>query len=739
MTHNDEDVAVVAARKPARLTRIGIWAFDHRKRVLAMWLIGLVVLAGAGRVAGPAFSDKTNGGKVESQRAQNLLATRFAKQAGDSARIVFHTTGSSPVEQYSSAIAATIAAVAQLPHVDAVASPFSLRGQVSADRRTAYSVVQFDTITDDLTAATVQNVIDRARQTASAGLDVELGGAPVAKAERPGFGSSELIGIVAALVILLIAFGSLVAAGLPILIALLGLAPAFGIIAMLSHPLVVPSFAPELAALVGLGVGIDYALFVVTRYRSGLHDGKTNRDALVDAQASAGRAVLFAGGTVITSLFGLFLLGVPYANGLALGTIATVVLMVAGALTLLPAMLGFAGSKIERIRATSRTSTRVRASKRSMWWRWSRTVQRRPAPYALGALAVLVTLAIPMLSLHLNYTDQGNGTTDLTSRRAYDLITQGFGPGANGPLVLAVGFAPVGGAQVLSDLSATLRRVPDVASVTRPVVNATGDAAVLTVVPRTSPQDRATERLVTDIRTNVARPLSRTTGAAILVGGTTAAGIDSSRQFARRLPIVISLVVLLSIILLMIVFRSIAVPLKAAIMNLLSVGAAYGIIVAVFQWGWLGSVFGIGKTGPIDPWVPLMLFTILFGLSMDYEVFLLSRVREHWLTTHDNAAAVADGLADTARVITAAALIMVCVFGSFVLGDLRVLKLFGLGMAAAVLIDATLIRVVLVPATMELLGNANLWIPKWLDRFLPTVTIEDEAFDTPTLRAEEYA
>jgi putative drug exporter of the RND superfamily len=718
---------LAVSMRPGRVERVGAWCFAHRRTVILVWLAGLVLLATVGRIAGSAFSDKTGGGNTESQRAQDFLAQHFAAQSGDSARVVFHTTsGAVSASAARTAIDATVERIERVEHVVAVTNPFSGRDQISADGSTAYGTIQFDATTDDLSKATVAQVVQAADVGTHATVQVELGGAPISKAERPSLGSSEIVGVVAALVILLIAFGSLVAAGLPILIALLGLVPAFGIIDLLSHGLVVPTFGPELAALVGLGVGIDYALFIVTRYRQRLHDGDEPAAALRAAQATSGRAVLFAGGTVVASLLGLFLLGVPYANGLAIGTIATVVLMIAGALTLLPALLGFAGRNIDRTRVHLPFLRTPISPSLSFWYRWSRIVQRRPAVFVTGSLAILVVLAVPLVSMHLAYTDQGTGTTDLTSRRAYDLVARGFGPGANGPLVVAVdttGQDSAAAAQSLADELALTRGVARVSSPKYSVDH----AAVIDVFPTTAPQDLRTEQLVHRIRDTIAPQVAASRGLRILVGGQTAAAVDASNQFARRLPIVIAFVVLLSFVLLMIVFRSVAVPLKAALMNLLSVGAAYGVIVAVFQWGWLGSFFGIGKTAPIDPWVPLMLFTILFGLSMDYEVFLLSRIREEWLRSHDNATAVADGLASTARVITAAAAIMICVFGSFVLGDIRVLKLFGLGMATAVFVDATLIRVVLVPATMELLGNANWWLPRWLDRLLPTIALEVQA------------
>jgi RND superfamily putative drug exporter len=433
--------------------------------------------------------------------------------------------------------------------------------------------------------------------------------------------------------------------------------------------------------------------------------------------------VLFAGCTVVISLLGMFLLGESFIYGLGAGAIAAVLLVMAAALTLLPAILGFVGRTIDRLQVPHLRRRHV-APEHTMWWRWSRIVQRRPWFAGGAALGVLILLALPLFSMHLAFTDAGNDPTSQMTRQSYDLLAQGFGPGSNGPLVIAADLRNGGDQSVLSELQTRIQQTPGVAFAVPPQVNQAGDAAVMVVIPKTAPQDVRTEQLVHRLRNEVVPSVTRGTNVRALVGGFTAAAVDSSQRLSQRLFWVIGAVVLLSFLLLMAVFRSVAVPLKAAVMNLLSVGAAYGVIVAIFQWGWLGSVVGIGKTGPIDPWIPLMLFTILFGLSMDYEVFLLSRVREEWRRTGDNATAVADGLASTGRIITAAAAIMVCVFGSFVLGDQRVLKVFGLGLATAVFVDATLVRMVLVPSTMELLGRANWWFPHWLDRIVPKLSVE---------------
>jgi len=715
-----------------RLGRLASWCYGRRRVVLAVWVLILVVVTALSFVFPGVFANKFGGGHSESQRAQDFLKGHFPSEAGDSAQIVFATADPVDSPSIHAAIAQDLAGLQGLAHVAVIRSPFDpgAANQISGDHHIAYATVQFDQTTDNLAKPSIQAVVDQARRGARPGIDIELGGSPIAKIQKFAFGSSEGVGLLAAIVILLVAFGSFIAMGLPIVTALFGIAISFGVIDFMSHGLNVPTFGTELAAMIGIGVGIDYALFVVTRYRQALHDGRTPAAAVVASLSTSGRAVLFAGCTVVISMLGMFLLGASFVYGLALGAISAVLLVMAATLTLLPAVLGFVGEGIDRVHLPHllRKGEGKGAGGHSMWWRWSRVVQRRPWLAGGAALAVLVVLGLPLFSMHLGFTDASNDPAAQMTRKSYDLLARGFGPGSNGPLVIAVDLHGVAHApDTLTRLQSDLQRTPGVAFVAPPQLNTARDAAVLVAIPTTSPQDPRTQSLVRRIRSKVIPPATSGTGVRALVGGETAAATDSSRNFAQRLPWVIGGVVILSFLLLMSVFRSVAVPLKAAIMNLLSIGAAYGVIVAVFQWGWFGSVVGIGRTGPVDPWVPLMLFTILFGLSMDYEVFLLSRIREEWRRTGDNATAVADGLASTARVITAAAAIMVCVFGSFVLGDQRVLKLFGLGLATAVFVDATLVRMVLVPSAMELLGQANWWFPRWLDRLVPTLSVEVDA------------
>ncbi len=722
------------AEPPAPSTgfgRLGAWCYDHRRRVLLAWIALVIAIVAVSTAAGSHYENNFGGGG-QSQQAQNLLHERFPAHAGDSAQVVFHTTGPLNSPANAQRIAAVNAAVRPLAHVTAVTSPFAPGTHaVSADGRTGFSTIQFDKVSNNLPKADVKHVVSVARSFARPGFEVALGGNPISNVVTASPGSSEGIGITAAIIIMLIAFGSVVAMGLPILTALVGVGTGFGIIALLSFLITVPSFGPEMMAMIGLGVGIDYALFIVTRYRQGLSEGRTPRQAVVVAHMTAGRSVLFAGGTVIISLLGLLLVGQAFMTGLALGAIAAVCLVLAAALTLLPAMLGFSGRAIDRLHVPGLLHSANPMAARGFWWRWSRTVQRRPAVCGLVAIGLLILLALPMFSLRQAFSDASNDPTKLTTRQAYDLLASGFGPGYNGPLVLAADVPAGGGRAAVDTLDRQLQTTAGVAATSPAIFNASGNAAVITLYPTTGPQAAQTATLVHQLRDHVVPNAVGGSDVRVYVGGETAAGVDASSYLSGRLPWVIGGVIVLAFLLLMLLFRSIAIPLKAALMNLLSIGAAYGVIVAVFQWGWGVSLLGLTK-GPIDPWIPMMMFTITFGLSMDYEVFLLSRMREEWRRTGVSTTAIADGLASTARVITAAAAIMVCVFGSFVIGDpLRVLDVFGLGLAAAILVDATLVRMVLVPSIMELLGNANWWMPSWLDRRLPRLGAEATVAPAP--------
>jgi RND superfamily putative drug exporter len=718
------------------LGRVAGHCYDHRRRVLVLWLLAIVGITVVAQVVGTHFQNKFTSGNTESQQAANLLSAKFPSQAGDFGQVVFHT--STPIADNRAAIESVVSGLRPLAHVSGVISPFSAAGahQISPHANIAYAVVQFDEQTANLPPSAVKAVIAKAEAAAHPGFQVALGGYPISSVQKISPGASEGIGITAAMIIMLLAFGSVVAMGLPIITALFGLGIGIALLELATHLLVVPNFSPEMAAMIGIGVGIDYALFIVTRYRQGIFEGREPRDAVVTSLMTSGRSVMFAGSTVVISLFGLFLIGQPYMIGLATACIAAVLMVLIAALTLLPAMLGFAGGAIDKLHIPGLLQNGGPPPENGFWHRWSRLIQRRAWVTGTLAVIVLVLLALPVFSMRLAFTDASNDPATQTTKQAYDLLAQGFGVGFNGPLVVAVDMHGPSDLPTVLRIDAALRAgVPDVAFVAPPQVNASNTGAVIAVVPKTSPQSAQTETLVQTLRSDVIPPAVGRTDVRALVGGQTAGGIDAANFLGSRLFLVIGAVLILSFLLLMTVFRSVVLPLKAVIMNLLSVGAAYGVMVAVFQWGWAGRVIGIGETGPIDPWIPVTMFTILFGLSMDYEVFLLSRIREEWLRTGENSTAVADGLAVTGRVITAAAAIMFCVFASFVINDpLHILKVFGLGLAVAVLLDATLVRMVLVPSIMELLGPINWWMPKFLDRSIPTIGVEVTPSTPPSPR-----
>jgi putative drug exporter of the RND superfamily len=707
------------------LRRLVTWSYDRRRRVVVLWIAALVaasVLAGV--AGGDNEVDYTVPGS-DSAEAVELLQERFPRFAGGTVDVVYTAADGVADPDTAARIDALAGDIAGVDHVLA-AEP----GPVSPDGSTGMVQVRFDLAPERVPAESVERVMDLAGEAEGDGLRIELGGYPIEKVERSEAGS-ESVGLVAALLILMVAFGSALAAGLPLVIAGLGLGVALGGVWLMANVLDVPDFGVQIATMIGIGVGIDYALFIVTRYRSALAQGHPPRQAVVIAGSTAGRAVVFAGSTVVISIFGLVLMGRDYLWGVALATSLAVSVVVFASVTVLPALLGFAGHSIDRLRLPwFRHDVEGR---RTLSWRWSRVMQRRPLAAGLGALAVLLVLTAPATDLRFGMPDAGNGSSDLTSRRAYDLIREGFGPGANGPLLVAVDLRSGAAATDAGSAARTVDRVAGdvqatdgVATVLPPVLNDAGDAAVLTVVPTTGPQDEATESLVHRLRDQVLPSAVGGTGAEASVGGTTAAFIDDSEDTASRLPLFIGGVVVLSFLLLMTVFRSLAVAIKAAVMNLLSIGAAYGVMALAAGGGWVGQLVGIEDATPVPAWLPMTMFAVLFGLSMDYEVFLLSRIREEYVRTRDNRLAVADGLASTARVITAAAAIMVTVFGAFVMEDAVFLKLAGIGLATAVFVDATVVRMVLVPATMELLGDRNWWLPRWLDRLLPHVDVEGE-------------
>ena len=662
------------------LGRLTSWCFRRRRLVVVMWIVALVAVVVLSAVGGADSRDNFALPGTNSQQAYQLLGERFPQAAGDSAQVVMKSATDVTDATSKAAFEELLGTLAALDHVTGVDSPYGPEGEhrISEDRKIAYADVHFDTRAAEVPVSVAKELISEVKAANADGLQFEATGGPLEKAEQAEFGTAELIGLLAAVVILLVAFGSVLAMGLPIITALFGVGIGISLIGLIGHLLDVPSFAPQVASMIGIGVGIDYALLIVTRFRDGLHKGDEPEQAMRVASSTAGRAVMFAGTVVVISLLGLLLMNFAIIRGVAISASAAVLVTMFASITLLPALLGFSGHNIDRFRIPG--THRESDGERSLSYRWSRVVQHRPWPAAILGAAACIVLALPLFGMRLGSADQGNNPEEFTSRRAYDLLADGFGPGFNGPILVVADLAGAGDPAVVDKLVGAFNDTEGVAQAFSGASNEAGNAAIITVIPETAPQDKATDELVNRLRDEVIPATTDGTGAQVFVGGITASFIDFAEKIASRLPIFIGGVILLSFLLLMVVFRSLLVPLKAAIMNLLSIGAAYGVIVAVFQWGWFGSLFGVDRTGPIESWVPMMMFAVLFGLSMDYEVFLLSRIREEYLRTGDNATAVADGLACTARVITAAAAIMIAVFFSFVLGDIRVLKMLGLGL-----------------------------------------------------------
>ena len=709
------------------MLRIARWTMAHRRIVLVAWIIAAVgifaISSSVGKKTASSFTLPGTG----SQQAVNLLKSRFPAQAGDADQVVFHArTGNLMDATRRATIGATLARIARLPHVTTVVSPYAA-GQhaISRDLTTAFATVNFDQRANALPKAAVDRVITMAESARSASLEVELGGQAIEQAQQTPLGFATIVGIVAAIVILLISFGSFSAMGLPIATALLGLGAGVGVITLASHVVDMPSFASELALMIGLGVGVDYALFIVTRFRENYRgNGGDVRAAVEAAMNTSGRAVLFAGVTVVIALLGMFALGVSLLNGAAVAAAIGVVLVLSASLTLLPALLTLVGHRIGRVSGRRAPSTSDDA-RPGFWLRWVSRVQRRPAVTAIVATALMLTLAAPALGLRLASSDAGNDPTNQTTRQAYDLIAKGFGPGSNGPLTLAVALPRSHDSTALTRLAQAVRSTPGIAFVAAPRINATGTAAALIAYPTTSPQSAQTSRLVTRLRDAVIPAIERSTGARVYVGGATASQVDFSHVLSNKLPLFIAVVVGLAALLLVVVFRSLVIPVQAAVMNLLSIAASLGVVQAIFERGWLASLFGV-QAGPIDAFIPVFAFAIVFGLSMDYEVFLVSRVHEDWRARGDASAAVREGLTRTGRVITAAAAVMVAVFGAFAISGDRPLAMFGLAMASAVFLDALVVRMLLLPAVLELTGRVTWALPRWLERRLPRLAIEAE-------------
>jgi RND superfamily putative drug exporter len=701
------------------------WCIAHRRFVVVAWIVALLAANGIGQAVGSTYNSNYKGpNSAGSQQALNLLGKYFPQRKGDSASIVFESSAPITSSAVHARISALLTKVAGEAHVSGVVSPYMTAHAISPSGQIAYATVLFDERAFALPTSAIERVIHTADAARTPSLQIQLGGGPIEQVQPPNTGSATIIGILAAMVILLITFGTVVAAGLPLMAALLALGTAIGLIAVLTHVIDVVNFTPELAAMIGLGVGIDYALFVVTRYRAGLDAGVEPNEAIVTAMDTSGRAVLFAGVTVVIAMLGQLLVGVSFLRGPAIASSLTVLLTMCASLTLLPAVLSKLGRGIDRLDPFRLRHRHRQRTGPDFWERWAAMIQRRPWVAAGVSFALLLVLASPILALRLGSADAGTDAQSTTTRQAYDILAKGFGPGFNGPMQIVAKLPSHGGTAAAATLRSGFVGLPDVAAVALPVYSPDGQLAVINVFPKTSPQDAETSTLLNRLRGKVIPPLERSTKASVYVGGTTALFADFSSLLASKLPLFIGAVVLISALLLLVVFRSVFVAVKAIAMNLLSVAAAFGVLVAVFQWGWLGGLIGLSRTAPIAAFLPVMVFAVVFGLSMDYEVFLMSRMHEEWERTGDAAYAMRHGLAATGRVITAAAAIMVCVFGSFILGDSLTIKLFGVGLATAVFLDAFLIRTVLVPALMALMGSRAWWLPRGLDRALPRLNVD---------------
>jgi putative drug exporter of the RND superfamily len=701
------------------LARLADIAYRRRGRMVLAWIAAAVVIIGVGSSLAGEYNADYNTPGSESKAASELTEQRFGGYSGQEIYVVWKDEAGATSPAAERRVDAFLAEAKRIDHI-AEETPI----RVSRDGTIGSTTLPLTVAGWDVPKEDGEKLIAAAEENSRDGLEIKLGGDPIYQAQETT--SPEGIGFLGAAIVLLIAFGSVVAAGLPLVIALVGLGiTSGGLILLLANVVDVPDWTTAVSGLIGIGVGIDYALLVLTRFRAALNDGKGRHDAVVEAVTTAGRSVIIAGGTVVIAVLGLFLTGLPYMYGVAISASLAVLVVMLAAVTLLPALLSYLGPRVDRLRLPFLGRTlKAEGNGESPAARWSHAVQRRPWTAAIAATALLLALAAPALGMRLGFPDAGNDPPDTMTRQAYDLNTEGFGPGTNGPLVIAADLPDRAAQARIDSLAERLRGEEGVAFVPDPQLNRAGDAAMITVIPSGSPQDQETEDLVNRLREDVVPDELAASGISAEIGGVTAALRDQSDYILDRMPLFIAGVVGLSFLLLLVAFHSPLISLKAGVMNLLSVGAAYGVMTLVAKGGTVGELIGIDHEVPIAPFMPVMMFAILFGLSMDYEVFLISRIREEYLKHGDTRRAVADGLAKTARVITAAAAIMVVVFLAFLAAPDTFLKLFGIGLASAIFLDATLVRMVLVPAVMQLLGSRNWWIPNWLERILPRLEME---------------
>jgi putative drug exporter of the RND superfamily len=717
--------------------KLATWCFRHRGITVAGWVVGLVALTAIHSAAGSAYSNNFDLPHTQSFDAIRLLERDAPKASGETDQIVIAVKQGKVTDPAVQAQAdALFGRVARLPHVSTVASPYRAGGarQISPSGQIAFANVTFDSASNknQIAMSAAKTFVSTITSASGHGVQFEVEGNIAESGNQNNSASGLIYGILAAAVVLFIVFGSLTATLLPLVTAGLSLGTAINVIGLLSHVFTMADFSSELALLIGLGVGVDYALFIVTRYRQGLMRGLDREQAVVDSLDTSGRAVLFAGMIVCIAMLGMFALGVSFLYGVAVAAAIAVAFTVLAALTLLPALLAFTGRLVpsRRNRRALREGRRSVTDESPVWARWANAMSKRPALFAAISAGVMILIAIPFFSLRLGSADAGSDPASSTTRKAYDLLATGFGPGYNGPLQLVAQVDSAAQRAAFIRVEQAVANTPDVVKATKPAfiagVHGHPAVAIADVYPKGSPQAVSTANLLSRVRDQVVPAAVRGTGLTVLVGGTTAIFHDFAQVLSNKLPLFIGIVVVLSFLLLMAVFRSLVIPLTAAVMNLLSAGAAFGVVTAIFQLGWLQSLTGI-TSGPIEAFLPVLMFPILFGLSMDYEVFLISRVYEEWHRRGDNREAVTHGLAATGRTITAAAAIMVLVFGAFVLGGQRIIELFGVGLASAVFLDALIVRSVLVPALMMIFGKRNWEIPSALDRVLPHLNVEGSA------------
>ncbi len=712
------------------MDKIARWCFRNKYIVIGLWIVVLVATTGATKQFGTKYADSFSLPNRGSTKALNLLSKVSSSESGEVDTVVWHVSSGTVYDRKNKAqINSLINKISSTPQVASVISPFSVMGarQISLNGKIAYAQVSWNGQFTKLDKQNVLNLVSLVKNSSNSRIESAIGGQAIEQSQQASTSNSEGIGIAAAAIILLIAFGSVYAMSVPLIAALMALGVGISSIGLASHYLSISTFSPIIGALIGLGVGIDYALFIITRYRSGLIAGLNPEEATVKAINTAGRAVLFAGSTVCVALLGLLTVGISFLNGVGIAASIVVAVTVIAAETLMPALLGVYKMKVisKKVRNNIKLNGPTKETEvEGIWAKNSRLVQKHPMIVSVIALAVMLTLSLPFLSLRLGSSDAANDAAGTTTRKAYDLLSQGFGPGFNGPLQLVASIDNQNEKVAFTNLATKIKELPGVVQVIELPINPANNIGIIEVVPSTSPESIQTSNLINELNNSTVPSVAQGTNLQVYVGGETAIFNDFAAVIGSKLPIFLAVIILLSFIILMIAFRSLLIPLTAAFMNVLAVSAAFGVVVAIFQWGWLSSILHTGGGGPVESFLPVIMVAILFGLSMDYQVFLVSRMHEEWVNTKDNDRAVQLGQAETGRVITAAATIMICVFMSFIFEGQRVIAEFGIGLSVAVLLDAFVLRNFLVPALMHKFGDANWWLPKWLDKILPHLAVE---------------